>query len=101
MRSRRKRASGSEYSEMMRTRRPSGLLIKAGLWYDRGARWRWGGLPVFSVMHSRGGSAEVHRFDDRDPQIQQPEARYHSAYGSVHQKRGQAWEVVEELIVRP
>jgi len=52
MRSRRKRASGSEYSAMMRTSRPSGLLIKAGFWYDKGARWRWGGLPVFSVMLS-------------------------------------------------
>src|SRR5579859_4498056 len=52
-------------------------------------------------MLSRGGPAEVHRFDNRDPQIQQPEARYHPADRSIHEKRGQTGEVVEQLIVRP
>src|ERR1700760_4719635 len=52
-------------------------------------------------MLSRGGPAEVHRFDNRDPQIQQPEARYHPADRSIHEKRGQAGVVVDQLIVRP
>src|SRR5271156_4475213 len=101
MRSRRKRASGSEYSEMIRTSRPSGLLTNAGFWYERGARMRSGGLPVLCFMLSRVGSTEVHGFHDRDPQIQQAEARDHPAHCPVHQKRGHAWKVVNELIVCP
>src|ERR1700728_1578250 len=99
MRSRRKRASGSEYSEMMRTSRPSGLLTNAGVWYERGARLRSGGLPVLCFMLSRVRSAEVHGFHDCDPQVQKAEARDHPAHRAVHQKRGHARKVVNELII--
>src|ERR1700723_3539950 len=52
-------------------------------------------------MLSRGGSAEMYGFDNRDPQIEKPEAGDHPAHGSVHEKRGQARIVIEKLIIRP
>jgi len=40
-------------------------------------------------------------FDDRDPQIQKPEAGDHPAHRSVHKKCGEPREVDQKLVVRP
>src|SRR5580658_9456924 len=57
MRSRRKRAKGSEYSATMRMRRPSGPFKKVLFSYARGAEASGGGAPLPGSFAGGGTSA--------------------------------------------
>ena len=60
--------------------------------------WWFAGFMLHGL---RSGSAVVHRFDQRDPQIQQSEPGDHAAYRAIHEKRAYPREVVEKLVVCP
>ena len=104
MRSRRKRASGSEYSARMRIRRPSAPFRKLGFSYARGAipKGRWiGKLVCHGETRISLRFTIVNRVRESNPQIQKTYAGNDAANHSKHCYMCQLRRVIQQSVVLP
>src|SRR5579875_1263864 len=99
MRSRRNRASGSEYSDKMRMMRPSGLLRKAGFSYASGARSS--GCGSLRAIGGFLAFPEVNGIVHSDPDVKQPQSGDDAARDAVQRQKRQMRSQQQKSVIAP